>query len=280
MWQATTVAELRQQRAALRGRVAFVPTMGALHEGHLSLMRTARQHADHVLVSIFVNPTQFAPTEDLGRYPRTLEADLQGCTDQGVAGVFVPSVEEVYPPGEPACDIDVPSLTGILEGQKRPTHFAGVCRVVAKLFGMVQPDCAVFGRKDYQQLCVIRAMTRSLAMPIDIIASETVRESDGLAMSSRNRYLDAAQRQQAVGLHQALTQAKAAVQSDKTIPVAAVEQRMADVIQQHHFDLDYAVARHADTLQPIDTWDQPAVALVAARMGKVRLIDNAALNEQ
>jgi len=277
MWQAHTVEQLREQRAALSGRVAFVPTMGALHEGHLSLIHTAQQHADHVLVSIFVNPTQFGPNEDLDQYPRPLEQDLAACRDAGVLGAFVPAVDEVYPPGGVACEIDVPALTGVLEGAHRPGHFGGVCRVVAKLFQMAQPDCAVFGRKDYQQLCVVRAMTNDLAMPIQIIESPTIREADGLAMSSRNQYLDAEQRTRAVALYRALTTAKQTATDDPATPSEQLEQRMAEQIERHGLVVEYTAVRHAQTLEPIADAQHDAVALVAARLGSVRLIDNMAL---
>jgi len=277
MWHATTVNELRDRCHALGGRVALVPTMGALHEGHLSLVRTGHEHADHVVASVFVNPTQFGPHEDLDKYPRTPEADLQALTGAGVAGVFVPSVEEVYPPGQPACAVDVPALTSGLEGAQRPGHFPGVCRVVAKLLQMAMPDCAVFGRKDYQQLCVVRAMVSDLAMPIEIIDSPTVREADGLAMSSRNRYLDPARREQAVGLSHALRSAREMVAADRATPVQTLEQRMAAIMTEHGLAVDYAAVRHAQTLAPVTRATAEAVALVAGRLGGVRLLDNMTL---
>src|SRR6185369_4057963 len=172
------------------GPVAFVPTMGALHAGHVTLLAAAATMGRHVLASIFVNPTQFGPGEDLTRYPRPLDHDLEKCRAAGVAGVFVPTVDEMYPPSEPPCTADVPALTADLEGRFRPGPFAGVCQVVAKLFGIVQPEVACFGMKDYQQLRVVDAMVRSLNLPVRISALPTVRESDGLAMSSRNAYLN------------------------------------------------------------------------------------------
>ena len=188
MWTTSSIEELRTRRGQLDGTVAFVPTMGALHAGHVSLVHAARQLADNVLGSIYVNPTQFGPTEDLQKYPRTLEEDLRHCEAAGAVGVFCPDDRTMYPQ-QIACDINVPQLNTMLEGEHRPGHFAGVCRVVAKLFNMVQPDVACFGRKDYQQLKVIEAMTNDLAMPIRIVGCPTVREQAGLALSSANRYL-------------------------------------------------------------------------------------------
>ncbi len=278
MWLANTVAELRQQRRGLVGEVAFVPTMGALHEGHLSLVREGFNRARHVIVSIFVNPTQFGPTEDLSKYPRPLERDLELCRAAGVTGVFVPSVDQMYAPGAVACAIDVPTITQDLEGRFRPGHFQGVCRVVAKLFNQVQPSVACFGMKDYQQLQVIRAMTVDLALPIEIVACATLREPDGLAMSSRNVYLTPEQRPKALALSQALKQAQVMIEEQHVTEPGAVEAMMLDKLKAADFAVDYAVVRHPLTLEPMKQIDTQAtggvVALIAARWPNVRLIDN------
>ena len=277
MWVTDTIDETRRRRRALTGRVALVPTMGALHAGHLALVHRARELAEHVLVSIFVNPTQFGPGEDLDRYPRPLEADLGACRDAGVTGVLAPPVDALYPPDVSDTLVDVPELTAILEGAQRPGHFQGVCRVVAKLLNIFTPDVAVFGRKDYQQLKVVQAMAADLMMPVRIEAIDTVREPDGLALSSRNRYLDAEQRHHGLGLSKALTQAAMLVeQAGETDPVN-VETAMRQVLEAHHLDVDYAVLRHPQTLAELDCIETPVVALIAAWAGNVRLIDNRVL---
>jgi pantoate--beta-alanine ligase len=279
MWIARTIEDARTRRRAAPGRVALVPTMGALHAGHVSLIEAARALADTVVVSVFVNPTQFGPHEDFNRYPRPIDADLAACEAAGAAGVFHPSVDDMYPPESPGCELTVPALTHDLEGALRPGHFAGVCRVVAKLFNIVQPEVACFGMKDYQQLAVVTAMTADLNLPIRIVACLTRREDDGLAMSSRNRYLDADQRRRAVGLHKALLQAKQMVEAEAAADPQEVELAMRRVIEAHRFDaIDYAVVRHPRTLAPLDALAPGltggVVALVAARMGATRLIDN------
>jgi pantoate--beta-alanine ligase len=279
MFQAQTMADLRTRRGALSGTVALVPTMGALHAGHEALVKAAKAMADHVIVSVFVNPTQFGPHEDFAKYPRPLQRDLEACAAGGAAGVFVPSVQEMYPPEDLACAVNIPALADILEGAQRPGHFAGVCRVVAKLLNLAQPDVACFGQKDLQQLRVIQAMARDLAMPVRIIGLPTVRQEDGLALSSRNAYLDAAQRKRAVGLHKALRQAEYLIVEQGESEPAAVERTMREVIQAHQFDaIDYAVVRHPRYLSELDVIE-PGVtggvaALVAARMGATRLLDN------
>ncbi|MFW5682393.1 MAG: pantoate--beta-alanine ligase, partial [Phycisphaeraceae bacterium] len=184
-----TVHELRAWRRSRAGKVALVPTMGALHEGHLAHIDLALRHADDVVVSVFVNPTQFGPTEDFDRYPRDLDRDSEACESRGATAVFCPSVEQMYPPGVPEASVDVPRVSRELEGTHRPGHFPGVCRVVAKLLLMSMPDAATFGRKDFQQLRVVQAMIADLRMDVDVLEAPTVREADGLAMSSRNRYL-------------------------------------------------------------------------------------------
>jgi len=273
-----TIEQTRTTRRNL-GRLAFVPTMGALHEGHLSLVRRAREKADHVAVSIFVNPTQFGPQEDLDQYPRPIERDLELCRAEGVDLVFNPDAETMYPPDDPAMTLEFPGLTDQLEGAERPGHFSGVCGVVTKLFNIVQPDLACFGRKDYQQLRVIEAMTRAMCLPIEIDAGPTVRESDGLAMSSRNVYLDADQRRRALGLSKALREATTLIREGAIEP-EPIERAMQQVLEAHKLEIDYAVVRDARTLQPVDVIDpprEPIVCLLAARAGQVRLIDNALL---
>ncbi|WP_428388082.1 pantoate--beta-alanine ligase [Mucisphaera sp.] len=271
-----TVSALRHRRQELKGRLAFVPTMGALHDGHVSLMKRAAELGAEVWVSVFVNPTQFGPGEDLERYPRDLDADLERCADAGVTVVFAPGVEQMYPPASPAVAIDVPDLTGVLEGASRPTHFAGVCRVVAKLLNQVQPDVACFGQKDYQQLAVVRAMVTDLAMPVGIEAVPTVREADGLAMSSRNRFLSKDERHRAVALWRSLETARAMVDQGQ-VAVEVIETRMRAIIEEAGLTVDYAVLRDAVTLAQVEKLDRDCVALVAARIGSVRLIDNTLL---
>ncbi len=279
--RAELAAALAPRRAA-GARVGFVPTMGALHEGHLELMRRARAEVGPdgvVVVSIFVNPLQFGPNEDLDRYPRTLEADLDACASVGVDLVFTPAVEEVYPNGVPRdpslaeVTVDPGRLATVLEGRSRPTHFRGVLTVVAKLFGLVRPDVAVFGQKDYQQLALIRRMTADLCLDIEVIGAETVREADGLALSSRNRYLDADQRAQAVVLSRALLAARddAARGAAAALGAARAELRTTPGV-----DLDYLEITSPD-LGPAPT-SGAARMLVAARVGSTRLIDNIALD--
>ena len=281
MWTTATIDDLRRRRAAMEkvgGPVALVPTMGALHDGHVSLIRAAREQAKHVIVSIFVNPTQFGPSEDFTRYPRPIHDDLSRCEQAGADGVFQPDPAEMYPPDAPPSDLDLPTRTGELEGAARPGHFRGVCRVVLKLFNIVQPHLALFGMKDYQQLRVVDAMVRDLNVPVRVVPCPTLREPDGLAMSSRNIYLSAEQRRRAVGLHKALQQARQLIEQGETDP-AAVEHAMRQVITAHQFDsIDYAVVRHPQTLGRLDCLE-PAVtggvvALAAARLGATRLLDN------
>lgn len=278
IWTCQSVDELRRYRRSLSGKVAFVPTMGALHAGHASLIQRARQLAGHVIVSIFVNPTQFGPNEDYSKYPRTFQADQALCQAAGATAVFAPTVDEVYPPGQSACVVEVPAVAKDLEGRCRPGHFAGVCRVVAKLLNMVQPEAACFGLKDYQQLAVIQAMVADLAMPVEIIPCQTKREADGLAMSSRNTYLTAEDRPWAAGLFKALKHAESMILQQQETRVPGIEQAMAEILRQHRMTLDYAVIRHPKTLDPLPQVDLASpdgvVALIAARLGAVRLIDN------
>ena len=277
MWIAKDVSTLHDQRAKAKGRVALVPTMGALHDGHVSLIRRAREMGHTVIVSLFVNPTQFAPHEDLEKYPRPIEKDIKICLQENVDGMFVPTVDEMYPPDVVCCDVNVPELSQILEGASRPTHFAGVCRVVAKFFNMVKPHVSCFGMKDYQQLAVIRAMVDDLGFDIQIEACPTVREDDGLAMSSRNVYLEGELRHHALGLSKALKEGMQMIQEGEADP-QIVEQSMQQVMAAHHVIVDYAVVRHARTLGALDLINPQItgdiVLLAAGKVGPVRLIDN------
>ena len=273
-----TRAELEAALGDVRsngGRVAFVPTMGALHEGHAALMREARElvtSADALVVSIFVNPMQFGPGEDLDRYPRTFDADAELCAEQGVDIVFAPVVEEVYPGGPPQVTVDPGPLAELLEGRSRPTHFQGVLTVVAKLLGLVRPDVAVFGEKDYQQLTLIRRMVADLCLPIEVVGGRTVREPDGLALSSRNRYLSGQERQAAVALSRAL---RAGAEAGPAGPDAVRRAALAVLEAAEGIDLDYLELTAPD-LGPAPEVGE-ARLLVAARVGTTRLIDNTAI---
>ena len=257
-------------------RVGFVPTMGNLHAGHHSLVHLAREHVDRVVASVFVNPTQFGPNEDFARYPRTPQADVDGLAAAGCAVAWMPTVETMYPHGvEASVRVVVPGVTEVLEGAHRPGHFDGVATVVARLFNQVQPDVAVFGRKDYQQLAVIRYMVRDLAFPLEVVAGATRREDDGLAMSSRNQYLSPAERATAPILQQALQAMRAALDGGATRIQVEAEARTR--LDRAGFDVDYVVVRRPDLGMPepgpVRT-GEPLVALVAARLGRTRLIDN------
>lgn len=272
-----TVSEVRRAVAAARREgksVGFVPTMGALHEGHLALIRRACQDCGFVGVSIFVNPTQFGPSEDFARYPRTLEADSQMCREAGVDIIFAPDAEEMYPEGF-ATWVEVGGVTEMLEGEFRPGHFRGVATVCLKLFNIFQPDRAYFGQKDYQQLQVIRKMVRDLNLPLEIVPVETVREPDGLALSSRNRYLSAEERRAALVLSKSLAEARSAFDSGER-NAAAIQSVVRSVLDSEPLaQTDYAVVVDAETLLPIDRIDKPAAVLLAVRIGSTRLIDNA-----
>lgn len=273
---ARTVEDLRAQVAAWRAageKVALVPTMGALHVGHISLVHLARAHAERVVVSIFVNPTQFAPTEDLAKYPRTFEADCAALS--GIADlVYAPDADTMYPEGAcTAVDLDGPAKAG-LEDRFRPTHFRGVATVVAKLLIQAMPDFAVFGEKDYQQLKVVSRMARDLFIPVNILPAPTMRESDGLALSSRNRYLDADQRSLAPLLHAALTECAGRIRAGDAIEAAVGDAHAP--ITAAGFAIDYLEARDADDLGPASA-DRPIRLLVAAALGRTRLIDNLAV---
>lgn len=257
-------------------RIGFVPTMGNLHAGHLALVHRAAELADRVVTSIFVNPTQFGPGEDYEDYPRTLDEDMAALADTPCDLVFAPGVDTLYPFGTGrAVRVSVPGITEILEGERRPGHFDGVCTVVARLFGMVQPDVAVFGRKDYQQLEVIRRMTSDLAMPVAIEGAETVREADGLALSSRNAYLTRDERRRAPGLYRALRGAASRLEAGER-DFAAVEGDAVRALQEAGFEPEYVAVRRPDLAQAREA-DSAFVVLAAARLGRARLIDNIAV---
>jgi pantoate--beta-alanine ligase len=265
----TTRAELAKLRAGMAGRVGVVMTMGALHDGHAALLRTARAECDHLVATIFVNPLQFGPTEDLARYPRTVDADLALLNEHGADLVFLPGVEEIYPTGEPAVTVQPGPLGTVLEGAHRPGHFAGVLTVVLKLLNLTGATVAYFGEKDYQQLTLIRAMVAELNIPTTIAAVPTVREPDGLARSSRNRYLSDADRTVALGLSRALVAGAAAAASGADAVLAAASRQLEGVA------VDY-LALTDPQLGPAPAHG-PARLLVAARVGGTRLIDNTAL---
>lgn len=307
-----TISDCRIARTGF-AKLALVPTMGAIHAGHMSLVTLAKKHAPHVAVSIFVNPTQFSPREDLSKYPRPIERDLQMCRDAGVDLVFNPSVEEMYPPrpttvGSPHLPIsdrstaflaaavaaaasdmpsaelvlDLPHLSAPLEGRFRPGHFRGVCQVVAKLFNILTPDVACFGMKDYQQLRVLTAMVELLNWNIKIVAGPTLRDPDGMAMSSRNQYLDEPQRQRALAISRALMHAKrdfdGGVRQANRL-VTTIQNILLDGGIQGRVPLliDYVSAVDAHALRPVEVITHPTVLVVAARVGSTRLIDNVIL---
>ena len=258
------------------GRVALVPTMGALHDGHIALVEEARRHADHVVVSIFVNPRQFGPNEDLDAYPRREAKDAQMLQAAGVALLWAPPVEVMYPDGH-ATNISLSGVTEGLDGAARPGHFDGVATVVTKLFNQVQPNVALFGEKDYQQLAVVRRMVRDLDLPVEIVGVPTQRAEDGLALSSRNAYLSEDERHNALALPRAL--GEAARQMEKGAAVDAAIARAIAMLAAHGFDpVDYVSLCDAQTLEPMAVLDRPARLLGAARLGRTRLIDNIAVN--
>jgi pantoate--beta-alanine ligase len=272
-----TIASLRENLRGWRGfseTVALVPTMGNLHAGHMSLVDVARTLADRVVVSIFVNPTQFGPGEDFAAYPRTLDRDRRQLTRANVDILFAPPVEEIYPDRERAGTVvSVPGLSGILCGQFRPGHFDGVASVVTRLFNIVQPDCAVFGQKDYQQLLVIRRLQADLHLPVKIVAAATAREPDGLALSSRNQYLDDAQRATAPGLHRTLADCAASLRQGSR-DFAGLEDRGTAGLVAAGFRPDYFAIRNAADLSLPDPSSRSLVVLAAGHLGKARLIDN------
>lgn len=275
----STIHEIEHACSQWSGPTGLVPTMGYLHEGHLSLFQTARAENATVVASIFVNPTQFGPNEDLARYPRNLERDLQMLEVAGVDVVFTPTTSEMYPPGFSTYVEPQGSLVEQGEGASRPNHFRGVATVVLKLFQLVQPQRAYFGQKDAQQVAVITRMVRDLNLPITLRIRPTVREADGLAMSSRNSYLDPATRTAAPILYRALQAGRQAFEAQPTAGPTAVMQAMAEVVaQEPQALLDYAEVRDAETFLPLERLQAPALLLLAVRLGSVRLIDNVALH--
>jgi pantoate--beta-alanine ligase len=272
----TTVADTRRAVAVARGqskRIGLVPTMGALHAGHVSLIRTARTGADFVVVSIFVNPAQFGPKEDLSRYPRPIAQDIAVCEAEHVDLICHPEVAEVYPPGFQT-HIEVTELQKGLCGASRPGHFRGVATVVLKLFNIVQPDIAYFGQKDAQQARIIEQMVRDLNVPVTIQVCPIVREADGLALSSRNEYLDPVQRRHATVLHRSLGEVRERVQAGERDAGRLLELLHERIAATPGAVLDYAVIVDAGTLQPVDRVDGPALAALAVFFGTTRLIDN------
>jgi pantoate--beta-alanine ligase len=268
-----TIGEMKQLRLKLPEPVGFVPTMGYLHEGHLVLVRQAKAENSSVVVSIFVNPTQFGPQEDFKRYPRDPQRDLAMLEKEGTDVVFMPSVDEMYPPNFDSW-VEVGKIGERLEGASRPGHFRGVATVVAKLFNIVQPDRAYFGQKDAQQLAVIRKMVAELDMNLEVVGVPTVREGDGLAMSSRNTYLNPEERKAAVVLYQALNLAqKLFSQGEKD--AQAIRRQMTELIQKQPLaDIDYISIADAETLDELDKVKPPALISMAVKIGKTRLIDN------
>jgi pantoate--beta-alanine ligase len=278
----STIDEIRAASRAVRrvGKtVGFVPTMGALHEGHLSLVRAARATSDCVVISIFVNPTQFGPNEDLAKYPRSLERDCEMLNREGVEFVFVPSVEEMYPAGAVTW-VTVEELSGKLDGGSRPGHFRGVTTVVAKLFHIVEPDMAFFGQKDAAQVAVIRRMVRDLKFSVEIVVCPIVRESDGLAMSSRNAYLSAEERKWALVLHRSLMRVEELVRGGERNAARLIAAGKDEFARERDVRLDYFEIVEPDTLDPIRDISEGALVAVAAYVGSTRLIDNLLLNQK
>ena len=264
-----TIAEMRAAIRAAARPLGFVPTMGALHEGHLSLVRAARERCDTVVTSIFVNPLQFGPHEDFNQYPRSEETDLAAAEEVKVDIVFLPTVDEMYP-SDRSTTVSVGEITTRYEGAIRPGHFDGVATVVAKLFGIVQPDVAFFGQKDAQQLAVINRMVADLSMSVEVVGCPTIREPDGLALSSRNVYLSADERRRAASLWQALEAGATTLQGDDS---AAAERAMHEILQSNVDSIDYAAVVDPDSFGPPRP-SGPYLLIVAARLGETRLIDN------
>ena len=277
MITATTISDVRAHVARwheAKQRVVFVPTMGNLHAGHVSLIEAARAHGDKFVASIFVNPMQFGPNEDFAHYPRTPTTDARMLADAGCDLMFMPDVGEIYPNGAgQATRIEVPGISSMLCGEFRPGHFEGVATIVAKLFHIVDPDVAIFGEKDFQQLTVIRRMVADLCLRVEIVGAPTVRETDGLAMSSRNQYLDETQRRQAPAIYRQLTQAVEALRSGVR-DYARIEGAGRAALDGAGFRTDYFSVRDANSLAPAQPDTKQFVVLTAARLGKARLIDN------
>jgi len=275
-----TVRDIKTLRDLTQGwhqdgdNIALVPTMGSLHSGHISLVRLAHEYAERVIVSVFVNPTQFGPDEDYKSYPRSLDNDRRRLSRAGVDLLFAPGNEEIYPFGEEAMTcVSVPDLSTVLCGDSRPGHFDGVTSVVSRLFNIIQPDVAVFGQKDYQQLVIIRRMVTDLHLPIKILAGQTQRQDDGLALSSRNRYLSEAERSVAPQLHGALRHCRDQIMSGNR-DFAKLESEARKQLEASGFEVDYFVVRKAGDLRPPDIDSRHLVILAAARLGEARLIDN------
>ena len=273
-----TVAEARKAREKL-ARTALVPTMGALHAGHMSLIDEAKKRSPQVVVSIFVNPTQFGPREDYTKYPRPIKEDLAKCEAAGVELVFTPSEAQMYPAGGVETIVDLPSLSTVLEGKHRPGHFKGVCQIVAKLFNVLTPNLALFGQKDFQQLRIITAMTKALDWPIEIVGCPTVRDPDGLAVSSRNKYLSPDERTRALSIHRGLMQAKQEVaegirQTNRLLTTMKNSLLDPGNLGKIPVSIEYVAAVEPQTLKPVETITGPTVLAVAARVGMTRLIDN------
>ena len=277
-----TVHSVAQVREYVRGwhnkglSVGFVPTMGNLHDGHISLIREARARCDVVVVSIFVNPTQFGPNEDFDRYPRTLDADAAALVEAGTDLLFAPSVEEMYPLGQNQTWVDVDQLGDYLCGASREGHFRGVTTVVSKLLNIVQPDVAVFGEKDFQQLAILRRMCEELLFPVKIVGAATSRETDGLARSSRNGFLSDSERTLAPQLYAHLQQLKADIDAGER-DYRALESRISQSLNTAGFEVDYLTIVNAQTLAPASPQDTDLVAAAAAKLGSTRLIDNISL---
>jgi pantoate--beta-alanine ligase len=280
----TRIADVKMEVARARARgeiIGFVPTMGAMHKGHLSLIKAALRECQYVVVSIFVNPAQFGPTEDYKKYPRTLEEDKRLCGEAGVHLIFAPDAKQIYPPGFATYVTPEEFLAGRLCGKSRHRHFRGVDTVVLKLFNIVMPDAAYFGQKDYQQCVIIKQMVRDLNLSVNIKVMPTVRERDGLAMSSRNSYLSPEERKQAVCLYQSLEKAKELVQDESVTDAAKLKRAMRRIIMKNNLvRIDYAQIVHPQTLEPLKKVAGEAVAALAVFVGKTRLIDNIILRSQ
>ncbi|MGH9556324.1 MAG: pantoate--beta-alanine ligase [Terriglobales bacterium] len=276
-----TISEMRAacREARTRGRLGLVPTMGALHEGHLSLVRAARAQCQTVAVSLFVNPTQFGPNEDLAKYPRTFERDRELLEREGVDLLFAPSTEEMYPAGAAAW-VTVEGLSQKLCGRSRPTHFRGVTTVVSKLFHIVEPDLAFFGQKDAAQCTILRKMVRELDIPVGIVVCPIVREADGVAMSSRNAYLSAEQRRSATGLYRALSRVAELVEKGERRASKLIDAAQRIFLEEPDVRLDYFEIVDNDTLDPVEGISGGALVAVAAYLGSTRLIDNLVLPPQ
>jgi pantoate--beta-alanine ligase len=275
-----TIPEARtacREARANRKRLGLVPTMGALHEGHLSLVRAAKAQCDVVAVSIFVNPTQFGPTEDLAKYPRQFERDCALLEKEGVDILFAPTVEEIYPRGSVTWVV-VEGLSDKLDGQSRPGHFRGVTTVVAKLFNIIEPDAAFFGQKDAAQLAVIRRMVRDLTFPVEIVACPIVREADGLAMSSRNAYLNGEERSRAIVLHRSLEEAEKRFLAGERNSNSLISAARELISSEPNVRLDYLEMVDPESLEPVEIISGTVLLAVAAYVGTTRLLDNAVLN--